>query len=57
LIGSSISIFFISGELHVNLWFIIFLSMCLAPLAKRRPALRQAPAGERTLNPGALTQV
>ena len=52
LLGSSISIAFISAEHHEYLWLIIFLSMCLAPFAKRRRPLRQAPAGERTLDAG-----
>ena len=52
LLGSSISIAFISAEHHEYLWLIIFLSMCLAPFAKWRRTLRQAPAGERTLGAG-----
>jgi O-antigen ligase len=34
LIGSSISISFISAEHHEHLWFIVVMSMCLPPLAK-----------------------
>jgi O-antigen ligase len=35
LIGSAISAFFISAELHEHLWFILAASMCLPPLARR----------------------
>lgn len=38
LVGSSISIFFISAEHHEHLWFIIAMSMCLPPLAKAAKA-------------------
>jgi O-antigen ligase len=35
LIGSAIGIAFITAEYHEHLWLIIFLSMCLPPLASR----------------------
>jgi hypothetical protein len=35
LVGNSVTIFFISAEYHEHLWFAVFLSMCLPPLAKR----------------------
>jgi O-antigen ligase len=38
LIGNSISISFISAELHEHLWFIIVMSACLPPLVKRAQA-------------------
>jgi O-antigen ligase len=38
LVGSSISISFISAEHHEHLWFIIVMSMCLPPLAKTAKA-------------------
>jgi O-antigen ligase len=57
LVGSSISISFISAEQHEYLWLIIFLSMCLPLLTRRlrRHKVGQVSAGEHQLIPSAVT--
>jgi hypothetical protein len=45
LLGSSISIFFVSGEYQKMFWLAVFLTMCLPPLvdeiARKQRALRR----------------
>jgi len=56
LLGSSISIAFISAEHHEFLWLIIFMSMCLPPLAARiqMSRMEMAAATESEPEPAAV---
>ncbi len=51
LVGSMISIFFISAEHHEHLWFIVVMSMCLPPLAKRAIARKVRRKRDQRLLP------
>src|ERR1700719_3961783 len=57
LIGSAVSVFFISAELHEHLWFIIATSMCLPPLAKRANAAAMVLQRDQDLVPAATGAV
>jgi O-antigen ligase len=50
LLGSCVSIFFVSGEYQKMLWLAVFLTMCLPPLvdeiASKQRALRRRAAGQ-----------
>jgi O-antigen ligase len=53
LVGSCVSIFFVSGEYQKMLWLAVFLTMCLPPLvdevAAKRRALRRRAASQHSL--------